>query len=356
MSLTDFTIKSNLTDYDVIYQDFGSLSTFVNSKNDFLIVDEIPFKLFSEKFTEVLPVERIIIVKAVEKNKTLDHAMVIIKKIMKSGITKRTRILAVGGGIIQDLAGFIASILYRGISWYFFPTTLLAQADSCIGAKTSINFGAFKNLIGTFYNPTKVIISTGFLKSLNQRDYFSGIGEIVKLHIIGGPEKIDTLIQEKDKLLERNLNALSQVINTSLQIKKSYIEKDEFDQNIRNLLNYGHCIGHAIEFSTKFKIPHGQAVTIGIILANRISVSRGELKAITADRLECELLNHFVDVENLSIKLKLAEIISAMKRDKKRVGENLVVIWYSDKGEVFKFDDVTIKEVEDVIAEWNTRK
>ena len=351
MHLENFTVKSSLKDYKVTYG-ACELDSFVDVSTDFLLVDRVVYHEYGDLFRGRLPNHRLVLIDAREQNKTAEYALQVIRKIMKVGITKKSRILAFGGGIVQDLSGFVSSILYRGISWIFFPTTLLAQTDSCIGAKTSINLGAFKNLLGTFYNPTQVQIDVTFLDTLSIREYFSGMGEVVKLHLIGGQEFITSIQSFLQMLLERQRDSLLGVIHAALQIKKGYIEQDEFDRGIRNLLNYGHCIGHAIEFSSKFKIPHGQAVSIGMILANRIARKRGELSESRCAELE-GLIESFVEGALARIRIPITKTIDAMKRDKKRTGKNLVVIYLSDVNGVVKNENVTVEEVTEILHEWN---
>lgn len=355
MSVSPMRIRSRLGNYTV---ESGSLESIAHSfdlERDFLLVDGFVVDHYGPRVLGSLPSDRCVVIRALERNKTLQYASKIIETIMLMGITKRTRIISVGGGIVQDLSGFVASILYRGLEWHFYPSTLLAQTDSCIGAKTSINFLSFKNLVGTFYNPTKVIRVPGFLETLSRREFFSGMGEIIKLHIIGGRELTAELLQLAGDLERREGKATERVISNSLRVKKRFIEEDEFDKGIRNLLNYGHCIGHAIEASTKYGIPHGQAVTLGMLLANRIAVSRGELSRNKAELLEKDLFRPFVEARNWKKTLPADSILEAMRRDKKRVGKKLVVIYLNDDDEILKREDVDDEEVRIQLASWNGR-
>jgi 3-dehydroquinate synthase len=181
-------------------------------------------------------------------------------------INRKSRILAVGGGVVQDIVTFAASLFFRGISWDFLPTTLLAMGDSCIGGKSSINFKSTKNVIGNFYPPEKIFIYVDFLRTLNDSNLKSGIGELYHYAFLNTLQDFewynDTLSPGYDKL---NLSHFRSLIFKTLCIKKEIIEEDEFDKDRRLFNNWGHTIGHAIEAVSNFRVPHGQAVLAGIL-------------------------------------------------------------------------------------------
>jgi len=191
---------------------------------------------------------------AQEKNKTIETVMNIVNTIS----TNPTRFVVIGGGLTQDIAAFVSTIFNRGVDWVYYPTTLLAMADSCIGGKSSLNSGNVKNRIGTFSCPSTVYINTMFLDTLSESDIRSGHGEITKLCTIGGV--LD---------MYETLDA-AQLIKLSLIIKRSVIEIDQFDKGIRRALNYGHTIGHALEILTGYEMPHGIAVIHGMIAVNKL--------------------------------------------------------------------------------------
>src|ERR1035437_5950177 len=326
MSIKDITIHSIFGDYKVVFEEqLRSLSPFYDDPTTVFLIDEKVFKLYPETFNKISP-GKLVLIKANERNKSY-HSIIKIYERLTSFPAKRNLILVgIGGGIIQDITGFIASTLYRGIKWIYCPTTLLAQADSCIGAKTSLNFGKYKNLIGTFYPPEKVILSTDFLPTLSPKDFYSGMGEIVKLFLIDGENSLTyfkSIPSQNETELRKNINEL---LKRSLLIKKRFIEEDEFDRGIRNILNFGHCIGHAIESVTNYVIPHGQAVRLGMIWANITS----ERTRILSNEKKKILFNTFLKknhtLSKKSISLDSDSIISAMKKDKKRVGEDLAII------------------------------
>lgn len=213
-------------------------------------------------------------------------------------------IVAIGGGIIQDLATFTNSIYMRGLKWIYFPTTLLAQADSCIGGKSSINFLNFKNILGNFYPPNEIIINTNFLKTLTKNEIRSGIGEIIKVHLLSGRKSVSYLNYAINKY-SKDLKILEKMIKNSIILKNKILKKDPEDKNIRLKMNYGHTFGHALETATNHKIPHGLAITIGLDMANYFSFKK---KLISKK-------NYF--------KLKNIINLNLKKNDFKKVNQNI---------------------------------
>jgi len=260
-------------------------------------------------------------------------------------------LISIGGGILQDITGFVASTLYRGINWIYVPTTLLAQADSCVGGKTSLNYKSYKNLVGTFYPPGEVFIYTSFLATLERQDFYSGLGQAVKLHIMGGPDSVRSLLDLLPAIGRRDSEALTAAVTDSLTVKLTYISEDEFDQGRRNLLNFGHCFGHALETTSDFLIPHGQAVLIGMILANIASRNRGLLSRQLETELRQELLEPNLVVRPGRVQLEPEAVIDAMKRDKKRKGDGLALVVLKDGYEMQRLEDFTPDEVRATLEE-----
>ncbi len=218
---------------------------------------------------------------------------------------------------------FIAGTLLRGLPWRFVPTTLLAQADSCIGSKSSINLGATKNIVGTFNPPVDVILDTGFLASLAEKDIRSGAGEILKLHAIAGAGAFDALAQDYDRVIT-DPAVRATYIRSALRIKQPFIETDEFDRGIRNVLNFGHTFGHAIESATQFAVPHGIAVSMGMDIANFVATAQGLLPAAHHQRMHRLLRRNYAEFARTPVPLD--GLFSAILRDKKHTGERLNLI------------------------------
>ena len=339
-------VPSNIRDYDVIFEEKPDfIEDLVEQKNRLFVVDENVWNFYSNSFLKQLPPEDTIIFPINEDRKNLESVSNIYDYLINMSAKKNLTLITIGGGILQDITGFVASTLYRGIKWIFIPTTLLAQADSCIGSKTSLNYKGFKNLIGTYYPPNSVHIFTTFLSTLQQLDFSSGLGEVVKLNIMGGNDRVRQIISQYSSILSRDSSVLRDVVYQALLIKMDYINGDEFDQGRRNYLNFGHCFGHAIEAVSDFRIPHGQAVVLGMIMANKVALNRGVLSKINHDVFFTNLLIPALIAKPQKEDLNIEKIISAMKKDKKRTGEGLPLIMVQDNYVMNKVDDLSEAEV-----------
>lgn len=285
------TSKSRTYSVDFVDDGFASLAGMLK-EHAFAVCDAVLYDVYRDGFGPVLPKDRTLIVEANEQNKTIDKCKEILEVLVERQVRRDHRLVAIGGGIIQDVTAFSASVLYRGIEWAFVPTTLLAQADSCIGSKTSINLGEKKNLIGNFYPPSQVVIDTAFLESLGADDIKSGIGEMLHFYLYADSPLAAKLIANHAAVIaDRSL--LVEYIEGSLAIKKRVIEVDEFDTGERNKFNYGHTFGHAIESLTDYSVKHGQAVTVGMDLANYLSVQLGLMERRTYEGLHGMLSVNF---------------------------------------------------------------
>ena len=272
-------------------------------------------------------------VSANENQKSYEGLIPIIDKLVNHGFRKNHRIVGIGGGITQDITAFTSSILFRGVDWIFFPTTLLAQGDSCIGSKTSINYKKYKNQIGGFYPPEKIYIDLKFLDTLEHKDFQSGVGEMCHYFIVSSKKDFN-FYKNSYNLLNKSSSALEEIIARSLKIKKSYIEIDEFDQKERQVFNYGHTFGHAIETLTNYEIPHGIAVSFGMDIANFISIKMGFLDNKTRTEIRELLVKIWkgYSLKNIDIK----KYTDALAKDKKNIGSELRLILCKGYGNVFK--------------------
>jgi len=286
----------------------------------------------------------VIVLPVSEERKTFETVAALADVATRRAAKRNTTIVSVGGGITQDVTGFLASTLYRGVRWTYAPTTLLAMADSCIGGKTSLNLGAHKNLLGTVYPPERVVVHVPFVQTLAECDYRSGLGEVVKLHMLGGDESLGCLRDALPDLLARDAGAVAAAIRASLVIKRSYIEDDEFDRGRRNLLNFGHCFGHALETTTGFQVPHGQAVVVGMLLADEVAVARGLLGGSAATERRRSLYLPVLDVRPRLDAAARAALVDAMRFDKKRIGEGLALVMVGDGLRAVRVDDLTADE------------
>lgn len=344
-------IHSSIHDYTLHFETgFDFLATILNEAEAVFIIDKNVFELYKTNFSPITGSDRVIILDAIEENKTLAASESVFDKIISLKPTKKTKIISFGGGITQDVSGFVASTFYRGLKWIYIPTTLLAQADSCMGSKTSLNYKSYKNILGTFYPPHQIYICPEFTNTLKPEDFYSGMGEVVKLHLMGGANKLDELMNQLKEIHNRRINSILNVTKESLNVKWTYMDGDEFDQGKRNLLNYGHEFGHAIETATHYRIPHGQAIIIGMVMANYYSLIKSEITDATFKKTSSVLMELLkCDYRQLK-SVASAEIIGPMKQDKKRIGNNLPLIIMNERFEFSKILDLTESEAHQCIS------
>lgn len=307
----------------------------IPQRDTFVIIDKIVYDLFY-KDTEI----DVLTVDLKEENKIVDKAIDIISILISKGFKKNDTICCIGGGVVQDVVSFASSILYRGVKWQFFPTTLLAQCDSCIGSKTSINYKKFKNLLGSFHPPCLVKIFPDFAKTLCSANIKSGIGEMLHYFILD--HDLDTA--EKISGYPKTIENIDFYILKSLSIKKKIIELDEFDQKERNLFNYGHTFGHAVESLVGYRINHGQAVTIGMEIANRLSLKNSMISTDLYKRIRNILAKN---VPPISID-DHESYIECLRKDKKNVNDNLTCILLTEDGATKT--QVSYNDVMDVLS------
>lgn len=324
---SQFLIKSKPYDYIVKFINHKTLKSILlksknlNKEKSFLFIDKNVNKIYKEELWEH---EHTLTLLANEKNKTITSSLLLIDKLNENNFTKKEVLISIGGGITQDVTAFARSIFKRGINWTYFPTTLLSMADSCIGAKSAINYGGTKNLIGLFSAPKEVYINTAFLQTLETRDILSGYGEILKLCIVGGDFAIEKFTKVKNLQNGDLLMQIDVLIKTALIVKKAVITEDEYENNIRKALNYGHTIAHAIEPIVEFKIPHGVAVLIGMFVENHISKDYGFLDIKSCNSLN-KLIYDYIDSKSINIlkSVSINELLLHMKKDKKNELNNI---------------------------------
>lgn len=332
--MTPIEIISHKGTYTAYFDDkaFGGLDADV-PVNAHFIVDSTIANLYRDQLQNVLSSPSVLLVDALETNKSLDRMPDYVRHLVSNGVRRDHTLIAIGGGILQDITCFLSATLLRGIDWKFYPTTLLAQADSCIGSKSSINAGDAKNIMGTFTPPKEVHISTRLLQTLDEADVRSGVGEMLKVHAIEGPDAFARIAEDYDRLFSDS-SVMMTYIRRSLEIKKPYIEADEFDRGPRNIFNYGHSFGHAIEAATNFGIPHGIGVTIGMDMANYVAAESGVGSVDTfASRHDC-LKRNYRAFEDYPVPID--PFLQALGKDKKNVGADLVLILPDADGKIQK--------------------
>jgi 3-dehydroquinate synthase len=326
-TLLPLRVKSNLNDYIITFHNSVEKLLHTLDKTNWFIIDEnlnlyynfdnIPNKIYY---------------KCTEASKSFESIHILLNQFVENKFKANTEVVIIGGGTLQDVAGFCCSIYSRGIKYRLVPTTLLAQCDSCVGGKTSINYSSTKNLLGTFYPPVEILICDKFLETLTDSDYKSGLGEVFKFKILQGKPVSEI----------HNKHNLNSTVRECLAYKISVIEVDEFDKSLRKLLNYGHTFGHALEITSQYSIPHGSAVIFGILIVNDIMEKLDEGSMIDTKSIAeagKELVAH---IELQKSWFDINKLVKIIKADKKNTGQiNLV---FPDSSTIFKL--ITLEEDE----------
>lgn len=284
-----------------------------------------------------------------EEQKSLEWAGRLYNQMADFQAERMTPVLALGGGVIGDLAGFVAATYMRGIPLIQIPTTLLAQVDSSIGGKVAVNHGRLKNTVGTFYQPRVVITDISTLRTLPAEELTNGLAETIKYGIIRDKALFELIEKNMARIKQTDKRLLEEVIFRCAGIKAEVVEKDEKDVGLRNILNFGHTVGHAIETVSDFKIKHGQGVAVGMLAASIISYSMGILADGEIDRIKSVIKTAGLPVDFPH--LDVQKVMLAMEHDKKRVGGKMRFILLKSIGQAVVNDDVSPKLVERVLKD-----
>lgn len=343
-------VHSVFRDYSVEFiEDLKVLIKNLNKNyNTHYLIDQGVWKLYKSHFREIKKGNSVYLFEAIEAKKTLEEVLNYIKFLLEKKLQKKHMMVVIGGGLVQDIGSFTSHVLKRGIEWIFIPTTLLAMADSCIGSKSGINVGKYKNQVGSFHPPSNIYIYSVFLKTLPKLMILDGIGEIVKHALLKGGKSYKSI---KDNLhfLPINIKKSEKVIYDSLLIKKEIVEEDELEKNIRRLLNYGHSFGHALEGYTKNAVPHGVAVTIGMDMANFISMKRGFISEKVFVEIS-RFLRDYIPYKEFKID-DLNTYLEFLSRDKKVEENRLNAILCKGIGKVkiikIKIDQILKEQIEE---------
>ncbi len=306
---------------------YKNVFVIVDSKVNALHRDKIAL-LYNKSFSKIHLLE----INSSENNKSSKTVEAIYNELIKMNYGRDTLIVAIGGGIVGDIAAFAASTFARGVQIVHVPTTLLACIDSSIGGKTGINFGNTKNLIGTFYQPEFVLADKNFLLTLNTEEKVCGIGEAVKYAFISNIDFYTYLYSNATKIIDGSQKYIDKTIETCGAIKASIVSSDETEQGLRKILNLGHTFAHAIEVEQNYKIKHGQAVVIGTVCSLYLSF---ELGLISKTKLE-KLLTLPLMMQNVVMldKLNTAKVLVVMQRDKKNINGRIKFVLVQDIGKI----------------------
>ena len=310
----DIRIEHN---YDALKEVFSSLHT--SGHRICIVSDTTISHYYMEEVVDIAKdyasVVETFTIKPGEEYKNLESVYQLYEYLIASKFDRKDFLIALGGGVVGDLTGYVAATYLRGISFIQMPTTLLSMVDSSIGGKTGVDFQAYKNMIGAFKQPKAVYINTATLKTLNDRLYFSGFGEVTKYGYIQDAEFDEWIKEHIEGLCNRDLDTLEYMIHRSCDNKRIVVEEDPKEHGIRATLNFGHTLGHAIEKMMNFQLLHGECVSIGMVAAAYISYKRGNLSLENLEEIKDTLtkLHLPISVESLDTQ-KLIEIT---KNDKK---------------------------------------
>jgi 3-dehydroquinate synthase len=280
----------------------------------FLIVSQPRiFKAVGQGFKKRFPV---VLIPDGERAKTLTTVSRLLDRVAAMGMTRQSTLIALGGGVVGDITGFVASLYMRGIAVVQVPTTLLAQVDSSIGGKTGVNFRSVKNLVGTFHQPSLVLSDPSPLQSLSDREYSSGLYESLKYGVISDRSLFDSFVKQIDLLRKRDPRTVETMVARCAEIKARIVSADEREGDLRRVLNLGHTVGHALESAANFRrLKHGEAVGYGMIAASRISAALGRMSRPDSEKVE-SAVRCIGDLPTLE-GTKMAPLIKALQQDKK---------------------------------------
>lgn len=315
-------VRTKHSTYNVYIEDnvLENIDMYLNSQKQYIIIsdDNIP-KNYSQIVSLKIPVVKSYYFPHGEASKTMETAYTIMTSMINDGITKDITIIALGGGVVGDLAGFISSVYMRGVDYVQIPTTLLAQVDSSVGGKTAVNAPSMKNAIGAFKQPNLVLIDPLTLNTLPDRQFNNGMAEVIKYGLIADSSLYKSLFDKE--YVKANID---NIIANCVAIKAKIVEIDEYDADVRRLLNYGHTIGHAIEQYSKYDLLHGEAISIGMLMMAKYESFKEEL-------------SNLLDIYSLPKDNPYPndELLTIIKTDKKATKEDLNIILVESIGDAF---------------------
>jgi 3-dehydroquinate synthase len=285
-----------------------------------------------------------------EASKNIETILRLVDQLMMMGADRQSALIALGGGVVGDITGFVASIYMRGIPYIQVPTTLLAQVDSSVGGKTGIDLAVGKNILGTFYQPKGVFIDLAFLRTLEPQELKNGLAEVVKYGIIDDPGLFGILETKATDITNQDMDLLQEIVTRSCRIKKGVVEIDEQEKGMRRILNFGHTIGHAIETESGYAIPHGDAVSMGMVAASILSERMHYLAASDCQRI-IALIRAIGLPDRIPAKLNAEGIFAHMKKgDKKKAGDTLNLVLLKKIGIPFVTNGVPDQLIKETIG------
>jgi 3-dehydroquinate synthase len=317
-----------------------------------IVTDAVVNALYGDNVRETLraltvPVE-LIEIPAGEPSKSIPVVLDVVKQLLGFNASRKTWLIALGGGVVGDLTGFVASIFKRSVPFVQIATSLVAQVDSSVGGKTGVDLADGKNLLGTFYQPKAVFVDLAFLETLSDRDFKNGMAEIIKYGIISDNTLFEKLEQKKDAVFARDPGIMAYVIKRSCEIKAHIVEKDEKEGDLRRILNYGHTLGHALEAASGYQLSHGEAVATGMVAAAKISQALDYLDAETCHRI-VRLVEQYGLPTTIPSDFDTEHIASFLATDKKAVGSRLYFVLIRGIGDPFMTAEVPWRTITGVV-------
>lgn len=330
----------------------STIQAHAASSRVYWIWDEQVWKLWRDKLVPIgwpdLDTGRVFLFAAMEQHKRLSWVEELAQQLIGAGADRKSALVAVGGGVTGDVVGFLASIYMRGIPHYQVPTTLLAQVDSSIGGKTGVDLPEGKNLLGSFHQPSLIGMSPEFLETLSEEHFRQGMAEVIKTALIGDEVLWKYLETHADQIKRRDLESLLRVVTACCVIKAKVVEADEKESGYRRVLNLGHTVGHALERLSGYRIPHGDAVAVGMMVATNLSVKMAKINEDVLTKLErlCTLYQLPVRIPR---NYPAEALLAALKTDKKWESGTLHFILPVRIGEVMDYDRLDMEELKRVM-------
>lgn len=309
----------------------------LNPSSTFLVTDQNVDPLYSQPIADGLasidiPFQGKVVLTPGEVHKQWPAVQQILEALIAANADRNSLVIALGGGVVSDVAGFAAAILLRGVRWIALPTTMLSMVDAAVGGKTAVDLGLAKNSVGAFHQPSAVLIDPTYTHTETHRAYVSGLAEVAKSGAIADPELVALMHHHHARVLERDASIVEELVYRALRIKTDIVSRDERESGERMLLNFGHTIGHALEAAGAFtRLTHGEAVALGMIAILRFGVAQGITSPAAAQQLE-DLLAQLHLPTDLDTNL-LEEALNLLAFDKKRVGSNLRLVLLEEVGQ-----------------------
>ena len=333
-------IKSHPRDSVImIGERLDNLRKYIPVETPIIITDANVRECWGKHF----PQGDVITIRTGEKIKTFDTVRYIYEQLLKLEADRSSFIVGIGGGIVCDIAGFVASTYMRGVRFGFVSSTLLSQVDASVGGKNGFNFGGYKNIVGVFNQPEFVICDLNLLKTVPQKEILSGFAEIIKHGAIADKNLFIYLEENRDKALALELPVIEKLVHDSVIIKSKIVNQDEKEKGERRKLNFGHTFGHAIEKITKVR--HGEAVSAGMVLASKLAVKKEAFALKDSNRL-ADLLDNY----GLPVRLKFDgnEVLESLRMDKKREGDLIYFVLLREIGNAY-VEEIAIQELEALV-------